>query len=106
MLVTNIQRILNSLGESLVVDGIYGASTKQAILKFQKENELLPTGLADQSTLDELKKVLNKPAEQSGSFLDTVKSYYATNKVSVVILSSVAIIGLGYALIGKIKKKA
>lgn len=44
--VESLQLRLNELGESLLVDGVYGYRTKKAVMRFQKANRLKADGIA------------------------------------------------------------
>lgn len=56
--VANVQRLLNSVGYRLTVDGIQGAHTTNAIADFQARNGLDATGQLDSNTLSALNNVL------------------------------------------------
>jgi len=61
------QYILSGLGYDLgTPDGILGVKTQQAILQFQREQALLPTGRADQTLLLNLAKVTQKQLQTVG----------------------------------------
>lgn len=49
--VTALQQRLNSAGYPVVVDGIYGENTRSAVIAFQRDRGLPPTGTADSQTL-------------------------------------------------------
>ena len=52
--IARVQEALNARGANLVVDGLLGAQTREAIKEFQKTNDLKPTGVADRATLRKL----------------------------------------------------
>ena len=56
-----LQRALNkAVSAKLVVDGVYGTKTKNAVLKFQKTSKSLKdTGIYDRSTHEALSKEIN-----------------------------------------------
>ncbi len=50
-----IQTALNSNGEKVAVDGVWGRKTSDALKDFQHKQGIKPTGRADQATLGALK---------------------------------------------------
>lgn len=61
------QYMLSGLGYDVgVPDGILGVKTQQAILFFQREQSLLPTGRADQTLLLNLAKITQKQLQKVG----------------------------------------
>ncbi len=54
--VQELQQMLLKLGYDVIVTGYYGDKTEQAIMKFQKENELKPNGKMTKATLTTLRK--------------------------------------------------
>ncbi|QKV19334.1 peptidoglycan-binding protein [Oricola thermophila] len=61
--IRNIQAILNNAGfDAGTPDGIMGARTRQAIIEFQKANNLMPTGEIDRAFVDKLLEINGHPA--------------------------------------------
>ena len=61
--VKELQKVLLEKGFSCGKDGIsgiFGNSTMNALIRFQKENELVPTGLTDDLTIEKLGWELKK----------------------------------------------
>lgn len=58
MSVYYLQKCLNFLGASLVTDGIYGPKTKQALMDFQKRNNLVIDGIYGPKSQKKLREVL------------------------------------------------
>lgn len=52
--VTRIQRLLNSSGSSIKVDGTFGPETRKAVLEFQERNGLAVDGVVGPKTLSQL----------------------------------------------------
>ena len=52
--VSELQRILNTRGYSLTVDGVYGNGTKEAVRDFQRKNGLSPDGNLGPNTVAKL----------------------------------------------------
>ena len=52
--VSYIQKLLNLRGYSVLMDGIYGAHTRDAVYAFQRERGLRETGEIDVDTLNAL----------------------------------------------------
>ena len=52
--VSYIQKLLNLRGYSVLMDGIYGAHTRDAVCAFQRERGLRETGAIDEETLNAL----------------------------------------------------
>ena len=52
--VIKLQQALKDKGYDITVDGIYGAKTREAVIKFQKDNGLTPDGIAGAKTLSKL----------------------------------------------------
>lgn len=48
--VVGLQTLLNRFNAGLVVDGIFGAATRAAVVAFQTNNELRPDGIVDATT--------------------------------------------------------
>lgn len=101
MEVTNVQRMLNSLGSSLVIDGMMGPKTKEAIKQFQLSHGMLPTGLVD----SELVKALTKETTKSGE-VTTGESFFKRNLKQIIIVSSVAIFGAGIIFLNSLRKNS
>jgi len=58
--VEKVQIMLKLLGYKVIaVDGLYGPATTAAVKKFQLDNDLLQTGVADEATLKLLEKKIN-----------------------------------------------
>jgi hypothetical protein len=51
------QQHLYTAGQRVPIDGVFGASTRNAVLAFQQQAGLVPTGALDSPTWDELLKV-------------------------------------------------
>ena len=56
--VKSLQKALNKLGNNLVVDGIYGENTKEAIKRLQKEAKITIDGVYGNNTASALQKRL------------------------------------------------
>ena len=56
--VTAVQAMLQNAGYHCQIDGAYGAQTKAAVTRFQKDNSLDETGVADDSTITKLARTL------------------------------------------------
>ncbi len=69
--VKELQRLLNKKGFSLKVDGFFGRDTENAVLKFQKNNNLVEDGIAGRNTWSALLKT-NPPDEKT--FIETTYS--------------------------------
>ena len=52
--VIKLQQALKDKGYDITVDGVYGAKTREAVIKFQKDNGLTPDGIAGANTLSKL----------------------------------------------------
>lgn len=52
--IESMQRALTEIEPNLAVDGIWGPNTKQALTKYQRQNDLQVTGRPDQETLASL----------------------------------------------------
>lgn len=60
-IVSNVQTKLNKKGYSVgKIDGIFGTSTKNAVIKFQKSNRLTADGIPGKATINKLNEV-SKP---------------------------------------------
>ncbi|BAT54679.1 putative penicillin-resistant DD-carboxypeptidase [Nostoc sp. NIES-3756] len=55
--VTELQKLLNAKGANVVVDGIFGATTKNAVIIFQRSNGLTADGIVGTKTWAALRKV-------------------------------------------------
>ncbi|MBO5809662.1 MAG: peptidoglycan-binding protein [Bacteroidales bacterium] len=58
MNVYNLQKCLNYLGESLVLDGRFGPLTKEALKRFQKNYKLIPDGVYGPLSQKKLREVV------------------------------------------------
>lgn len=59
--VAELQRLLNAKGANLIVDGIFGASTQTAVIKFQQSNGLVADGIVGPKTWLALRAVTQQP---------------------------------------------
>lgn len=97
-LVTKLQKDLNSVTScSLDTDGIYGPKTTDCVKKFQSDNGLTSTGIADKNTLNALSNKVkelseNKVKEEVENALswykvtfDTNGGYFANGQTSRVV---------------------
>lgn len=59
--VHNLQRMLRTAlsDDGLVIDGIFGKETEDALRRFQKSQDMEPTGVADENTWVVLKRAYN-----------------------------------------------
>lgn len=96
--ITNIQRMLNSVGESLVVDGIMGAKTISAIKNFQLKNEMLPTGIIDSDLIDSLNSQMTNSSSSQESF-------FTKYRREIIISTSLGILIYGIVFINSLKKR-
>ncbi|MBD2250540.1 peptidoglycan-binding domain-containing protein [Nostoc parmelioides] len=55
--VAELQRLLNAKGVKVSVDGIFGAGTQAAVIKFQRANGLTADGIVGSKTWVALRKV-------------------------------------------------
>lgn len=55
--VTELQKLLNAKGVKVSVDGIFGASTQNAVIQFQRSNSLIADGIVGAKTWAALRKV-------------------------------------------------
>ena len=63
--VKELQRLLNKKGFSLKVDGFFGRDTENAVLKFQKNNNLVEDGIAGRNTWSALLKTIRRTKKLS-----------------------------------------
>lgn len=56
--VSYLQRVLNSLGYKIKVDGIFGKQTQKAVIDFQKRAGLIPDGIVGEKTWKALFKFM------------------------------------------------
>ncbi|SJZ31391.1 peptidoglycan DD-metalloendopeptidase family protein [Selenihalanaerobacter shriftii] len=83
--VRELQESLVMLGEKLIIDGIFGPSTKEAIINFQRDAELPADGIVGATTRKHLKEAnsFNKHTVKSG---DTLSELASTYDVSVEVI--------------------
>ena len=55
-LVIELQTLLNAKGASLVIDGLFGSATLEAVLKFQQQQGIEVDGIVDLMTWTELRR--------------------------------------------------
>jgi peptidoglycan hydrolase-like protein with peptidoglycan-binding domain len=94
--IVNTQRMLNSLGQSLTVDGVLGSGTISAIKKFQIENNMLPTGLVDKELLSKLSTQMNQ---------ETGENFFTRNKAPIIMSVSLGILLYGIYFVEKFRKE-
>lgn len=95
-----VQEALNKLGASLVVDGLFGTNTKNAIISYQQKNGLLPTGSID----TDLVKALSSSTAVSTSF--SMSSFFSTHGKKLAIGASILALGYGIYFINALRKKS
>ena len=69
--VSELQRLLNLKGSNLVVDGVFGSATYQAVVAFQRNNGLVTDGVVGSKTWTVLRQVPVQPLQ-----LTDVVRYY------------------------------
>ena len=77
--IKEVQRFLNdegykdSKGEKLMVDGVYGADTANAVINYQRKNNLSVDGIVGEETRNSIfnKK---KKKEEDDSFIESLKN--------------------------------
>ena len=62
--VKELQRLLNDMGESLDVDGIFGEKTEAALREFQRDAGMDPNGIAGDAVMAALRKASHHDAHQ------------------------------------------
>lgn len=77
-----IQQKLNELGYGLTVDGVYGSSTKKAVIAFQKANGLTADGVAGEKTLAALG--IGKTNTGGGSGDTSPLGSFSSNDISLL----------------------
>ena len=106
------QRLLNSQGSALVVDGIFGKNTASETLRFQKVNgATMLDGIVGPETIGIAKKVITSNSQKAD--LDTVYLYIYPFSTAPVISQkkkssigfAIAVLALGALLIAKKKRK-
>jgi len=54
--VVTLQKLLNTVGLRIAIDGIFGSGTKAAVIRFQAASGLIQDGIVGQSTWSKLKE--------------------------------------------------
>jgi peptidoglycan hydrolase-like protein with peptidoglycan-binding domain len=61
-----LQRVLVVLGSSINIDGIFGSTTKDAVIAFQKKNKLVEDGIVGNDTWNKLFEIYEVPVFGTG----------------------------------------
>jgi len=79
--VRELQETLVMLGERVIIDGIFGPSTKRAVIRFQKESGLPIDGVVGTETWDDLQeaKSFDKHIVRRGDTLSKISSLYGVS---------------------------
>lgn len=81
--VLKLQQSLRRAGYSVDVDGVFGASTKSAVLRFQSAQGIRETGVVDRETWDLLQGLpLTSTQVQKKTTTDKTDASFATDKVT------------------------
>ncbi len=72
------QHSLRIMGHNLSIDGIYGRKTREAIMKFQRQNKLTADGIPGIKTTEKILSQLSEKSETTNPMADVVKSMEIT----------------------------
>lgn len=98
-----VQQLLNDKGANLTVDGVFGAKTREAIIQWQLQNNLLPDGIINNTLISALSS--NAVTTSKESFITKTIDFIKVKKTPIIILGSIGIFGYGvYFLRKKFKK--
>lgn len=79
--VRELQETLVMLGERVIIDGIFGPSTKRAVIRFQKESNLPIDGVVGEETWEDLQeaKSFDKHIVRRGETLSEISALYGVS---------------------------
>ncbi len=78
-MIRKIQTLLNKIGYSLTVDGIYGSKTQEAVMDFQRANHIISDGTVGPDTLETL--LLKNGFSKTEAYINSRDFYSKTNYV-------------------------
>ncbi|NMG23068.1 peptidoglycan-binding domain-containing protein [Brasilonema bromeliae] len=90
--VTKLQEGLKKLNfYSGVVDGIFGAKTKEAVINFQKSQQLVADGIVGEKTWSKLNAALQPSDPRSNFRVINVQEFISSNRIKVSTPKAVAV---------------
>jgi peptidoglycan hydrolase-like protein with peptidoglycan-binding domain len=78
--VSELQQLLNAKGISITVDGIFGSSTRAAVVQFQQQNSIVADGIVGPQTWQALRRGGNAPIQLTDAAIHYEPSNYPYQK--------------------------
>ena len=86
--VIELQQLLNTKGINIAIDGVFGATTRAAVVQFQEQNGIATDGVVGTQTWQALRRSGNAPIQLTDAAIHYAPSSYPHQKEAFEWLQS------------------